>query len=74
MSKTSIDLLAIFDLEPIEVNLFRDKHLKTRSQRMFGGQVMGQAMVAAYRTVDDRLPHSLHGYFIQTGDPQVPII
>ncbi|MCK1348689.1 MULTISPECIES: acyl-CoA thioesterase II [unclassified Bradyrhizobium] len=74
MSKTSIDLSAIFDLEPIEVNLFRGKHSNTRSQRVFGGQVIGQAMVAACRTVENRLPHSLHCYFIQAGDPQVPII
>ncbi|MGY2932923.1 acyl-CoA thioesterase II [Bradyrhizobium sp. GM6.1] len=74
MSKTSIDLSAIFDLEPIEVNLFRGKHSNTRSQRVFGGQVIGQAMLAACRTVEDRLPHSLHCYFIQAGDPQAPII
>ncbi|MCP3392299.1 acyl-CoA thioesterase II [Bradyrhizobium sp. CCGB12] len=74
MSKTSIDLLSIFDLEPIEVNLFRGNNPNPLLQRVFGGQVIAQAMVAACRTVKDRLPHSLHGYFIQTGDPQVPII
>ncbi|MCK1754155.1 acyl-CoA thioesterase II [Bradyrhizobium sp. 137] len=74
MSKTSIDLPAIFDLDPIEVNLFRGHNPNPRPQRVFGGQVIGQAMVAACRTVKDRLPHSLHGYFIQTGDPQVPIV
>lgn len=74
MSKSSIDLSAIFDLEAIEVNLFRGKHPNIRSQRVFGGQVIGQAMVAACRTVEHRLPNSLHGYFIQSGDPQVPII
>lgn len=73
-SRTSIELLAIFDLEPIDVNLFRRKHPNTRAQRVFGGQVIGQAMAPACRTVEDRLPHSLHAYFIQTGDPTVPII
>ncbi|MGY4319341.1 acyl-CoA thioesterase II [Bradyrhizobium sp. JR3.5] len=74
MSKSLLDLLAIFDLEPIEVNLFRGNSPNPSLQRVFGGQVIGQAMVAASRTVDGRLPHSLHGYFIQTGDPRVPII
>lgn len=74
MSKSLIDLLAILDLEPIEVNLFRGNSPSTSSERVFGGQVIGQAMVAACRTVEGRLPHSLHCYFIQAGDPQVPII
>lgn len=74
MAKKLIDLLAILDLERIEVNLFRGIGPNTSSQRVFGGQVIGQAMVAACRTVKDRLPHSVHGYFIQPGDPQVPII
>lgn len=74
MSRDLIDLLAILDLEPIEVNLFRGSSPKTNSHRVFGGQVIGQAMVAACRTVEDRLPHSLHCYFVQAGDPQVPII
>lgn len=74
MSKSLIDLPAILDLEPIEVNLFRGNSPNANSQRVFGGQVIGQAMVAACRTVEDRLPHSLHCYFIRPGDPQVPII
>ncbi|MCP1899075.1 acyl-CoA thioesterase-2 [Bradyrhizobium sp. USDA 4537] len=69
-----IDLLAILDLETIEVNLFRGNSPNTSSLRVFGGQVIGQAMVAASRTVEGRLPHSLHGCFIQPGNPQVPII
>ncbi|QOZ38357.1 acyl-CoA thioesterase II [Bradyrhizobium sp. CCBAU 53421] len=74
MSKSLINLLAIFDLEPMEVNLFRGNNPNTSSQRVFGGQVIGQAMVAACRTVVGRLPHSLHCYFLKGGDPQVPII
>src|SRR5882724_6340737 len=74
MSKGLIDLIAILDLEPIEVNLFRGGSPKTSWQRVFGGQVIGQAMVAACRTVEGRLPHSLHCYFILPGDPQIPII
>ncbi|MCC8949394.1 acyl-CoA thioesterase II [Bradyrhizobium sp. Arg62] len=74
MSKSLVDLLAILDLETIDRNLFRGNSPKTSSQRVFGGQVIGQAMVAASRTVEGRLPHSLHGYFIQPGNPQVPII
>lgn len=74
MSKTAIDLLTILDLEPLDVDLFRGNIPNTGSQRVFGGQLIGQAMVAACRTVKDRLPHSLHGYFQKPGDPQVPII
>ena len=74
MSKGVIDLISILDLEPIEVNLFRGNSPKTSWQRVFGGQVIGQAMVAACRTVEGRLPHSLHCYFILPGDPQIPII
>jgi len=74
MSKGLIDLISLLDLEPIEVNLFRGNSPKTSWQRVFGGQVIGQAMVAACRTVEGRLPHSLHCYFILPGDPQIPII
>ena len=74
MSKGVIDLISILDIEPLEVNLFRGNSPKTRWQRVFGGQVIGQAMVAACRTVEGRLPHSLHCYFILPGDPQIPII
>src|SRR6266566_2067108 len=74
MSEGLIDLISILDLEPIEVNLFRGNSPKTSWQRVFGGQVIGQAMVAACRTVEGRLPHSLHCYFILPGDPQIPII
>lgn len=71
------DLLSILDLETLEVNLFRGRSPQVGWQRVFGGQVIGQALVAACRTVDgieDRPPHSLHGYFLLGGDPAVPII
>lgn len=74
MSECLIDLISILDIEQLEVNLFRGNSPKGRRQRVFGGQVIGQAMVAACRTVEERLPHSLHCYFILTGDPQIPII
>jgi acyl-CoA thioesterase-2 len=68
------ELLRILDLEPLEVNLFRGQSPQTGWQRVFGGQVVGQALVAATRTVDGRPPHSLHGYFMRPGDPAAPII
>lgn len=74
MPKAVIDLLALLDLEPVEANLFRGNNPNTSSERVFGGQVIGQAIAATCRTVEDRLPHSLHCYFIQPGDPQAPII
>ena len=71
------DVLAILDLEPLEVNLFRGRSPQSRWQRVFGGQVIGQALVAACRTVEEvaqRPPHSLHAYFLLGGDPKVPIV
>jgi len=68
------DLLALLDLEKIEENIFRGVSPKDRSQRVFGGQVLGQALVAAGRTVEDRIAHSLHAYFLVAGDPKVPIL
>jgi len=58
------DLLSILDLETLEVNLFRGHSPQTGWQRVFGGQVIGQALVAATRTVEGSLPHSLHAYFL----------
>ena len=74
MSKAVAELLEVLDLEPLEHNLFRGRSPQTRWQRVFGGQVIGQALVAACRTVEGRHPHSLHGYFLLGGDPRVPII
>jgi acyl-CoA thioesterase II len=68
-------LVRLLDLEQIEENIFRGLSPKSRWQRVFGGQVAGQALVAAGRTVaDDRMVHSLHSYFIRPGDPSVPIV
>ncbi len=74
MSRAVDDLLEILDLEPVEINLFRGRSPQAGWQRVFGGQVIGQALVAACRTVDGRHPHSLHAYFLLGGDPKVPII
>jgi acyl-CoA thioesterase II len=76
MSSAIQDVLSILDLEQLEVNLFRGRSPQTNWQRVFGGQVIGQALVAACRTVDTngRPPHSLHAYFLLAGDPKVPII
>jgi acyl-CoA thioesterase-2 len=77
MSSAIENLLATLDLEPLEVNLFRGRSPQVGWQRVFGGQVIGQALVAACRTVDNvaaRPPHSLHAYFLLAGDPTVPII
>ncbi|HEX7131542.1 MAG TPA: acyl-CoA thioesterase II [Iamia sp.] len=69
------DLVTVLDLEPIEVNLFRGRSPDVDVQRVFGGQVAGQALVAAARTVTpDRHVHSLHAYFLRPGDPAVPIL
>jgi acyl-CoA thioesterase II len=74
MSSAVEGLLTILDLERLEVNLFRGQSPQSRWQRVYGGQVIGQALVAACRTVEGRSPHSLHAYFILPGDPRVPII
>ncbi len=67
-------LMETLDLEPLEENLFRGRSPQVGWQRVFGGQVIGQALVAAARTVEDRSVHSLHGYFMRPGDPSVPIV
>ncbi len=67
-------LLELLNLEQIEVNLFRGNSPDEGWQRVFGGQVLGQALVAASRTVEERVAHSLHGYFLRPGDVKVPIL
>src|SRR5712672_2397967 len=77
MSSAIGDLLNVLDLEQLEVNLFRGRSPPTDRTRVYGGQVIGQALVAACRTVEDvggHPPHSLHAYFMLGGDPKVPII
>ena len=68
-------LVELLDLERIEVDIFRGRSPDENLQRVFGGQVAGQALVAAGRTVPpDRPVHSLHAYFIRPGDPDLPIV
>jgi acyl-CoA thioesterase II len=69
------DLLDLLELETLEENLFRGVSPDEDRQRVFGGQVAAQALVAAGRTVDDdRRVHSLHAYFLRSGDPNIPIV
>ncbi len=75
MSLAMQELLAILDLEKLEHNLYRGRSPKESWQRIFGGQTIAQALVAAQRTVEpDRHVHSLHGYFMRPGDTAVPIL
>ncbi len=76
MSKALDAVVDLLDLEQIELNIFRGRSPEgERRQRVFGGQVAGQALVAAGRTVPaDRPVHSLHAYFIRPGDPTVPLV
>src|ERR1700687_579283 len=67
-------LLDLLDLEPLELNLFRGLSPQVGWQRVFGGQVIGQALVAAHRTVEGGLAHSLPAFFLRAGGPAVPII
>ncbi len=68
------ELLTTFDLEVIDDNVFRGRSPQVGWQRVFGGQVIGQALIAAQRTVaQDRFVHSIHCYFLRPGDPAVPI-
>jgi acyl-CoA thioesterase-2 len=68
-------LIKTLDLEQLEHNLYRGTSPDIGWQRVFGGQVIAQALVAAQRTVDaDRFVHSLHAYFVRPGDPSVPIV
>ena len=74
-SMNTIDsVLAHLDLEQIEHNLFRGISESEGPPRVFGGQVIGQALIAALRTTDNRPCHSLHGYFLRPGDPAIPIV
>ena len=74
MTDSLDQLVGLLDIEQIEVNLFRGFSPQEGTKRVFGGQVLGQALVAASRTVEGREAHSLHGYFLRPGDPKIPII
>jgi len=69
------DVQKQFELERLEVNLFRGESRDTGSPQVFGGQVLGQALMAAYSTIDDgRVVHSMHAYFLRRGDFTKPIV
>ncbi len=75
MSESLQGLLSLLELEPIEYNLFRGRSRDIVGRRVFGGQVLGQALMAAANTVDStRAVHSIHGYFMRPGDMQYPIV
>ncbi|MET3794871.1 acyl-CoA thioesterase II [Aquamicrobium terrae] len=75
MTAAMDELLSILDLEQLEHNLFRGRSPESDWQRVFGGQTIAQALVAAQRTVEpDRHVHSLHGYFMRPGDTKLPIV
>jgi len=73
MALTSSDLVDLLTLEPQGDDAFLGRCARNGWQRVFGGQVIAQALVAAQTTVADRAPHSLHAYFMLGGDPQAPI-
>ena len=68
------DLITLLKLERIEDNIFRGESRDIGGAQVFGGQVLGQALSAAHHTVDDRVAHSLHAYFLRRGDMAAPII
>ena len=74
MDQRLADVLSVLELEALEVNLFRGESRDIGSPQVFGGQVLGQALVAAYRTVEGRDCHSLHAYFLRRGDFNAPIV
>jgi acyl-CoA thioesterase-2 len=74
MDPTLSDLVGLLALEQIERHIFRGQSRDIGSPQVFGGQVLGQALSAASRTVDGRLVHSLHAYFLRRGDVNAPIV
>ena len=74
MDETLKSVIDHLDLEQLELNLFRGQSRDAGTRNVFGGQVIGQALVAAERTVEGRAPHSLHAYFLLPGDVAAPIV
>ena len=68
------ELVRILDIEPIDLDMFRGHTPAGETRRIYGGQVVAQALTAAYRTVEGRVCHSMHAYFIRGGDPKIPIL
>jgi acyl-CoA thioesterase-2 len=69
-----VDLLSLLELEQLEVDLFRGESRDIGAPQVFGGQVLGQALTAASATVEGRVVHSLHAYFLRRGDFNAPIV
>ena len=74
MNPLLADLLQVLRLERLELDLFRGESRDPGHRRVFGGQVLGQALAAAYATVEGRVVHSLHAYFLRAGDPDHPVV
>ena len=79
MPASAVELVELLDLETLDVDLYRGRQPDTERQRVFGGQVAAQALIAGIRTTEDDPPdglrvHSLHSYFLRPGDTAVPII
>jgi acyl-CoA thioesterase-2 len=74
MNQLLEDLIKVMTLERLEIDLFRGGSRDIGSPQVFGGQVLGQALVAATATVEDRMVHSLHAYFLRRGDFNSPIV
>src|ERR1700757_3661745 len=74
MDQRLADLLQLLELERLELNLFRGASRDIGSPQVFGGQVLGQALSAAAATVEARVVHSLHAYFLRRGDYNAPIV
>lgn len=74
MNEVLKDLVALLELEALEVNIFRGGSRDLGGKSVFGGQVIGQALMAGARTVEDATPHSLHAYFLRPGDMEAPIV
>lgn len=74
MNQLLVDLIKVLTLERLELNLFRGESRDIGSPQVFGGQVLGQALMAATGTVENRMVHSLHAYFLRRGDFSAPIV
>lgn len=68
------EITQVLDLEQVELDMFRGRTPNKDGRRIYGGQVVAQALTAAYRTIEGRICCSMHGYFIRPGDPKIPIL
>ena len=74
MHSSLSEVIDLLTLERLEDNFFRGESRDIGSPQVFGGQILGQALSAAHRTVENRIPHSLHAYFLRPGDFNLPVI